>query len=312
MALCRGVLVKVDRKEILEKIVEKVAIVAIDQVDNPEKLRAALEQAASVFNAAVEWIIKGLKIIAINGFIKSLNSCIDADKISSLIRQTALDIEGSNGVVSSEKVGIDILSIMEYLIGLSSVVLTGIAIFAAAELLWYAASEGISAIVSEIVAGMLKNVVLSLLLTSITVETLNEVGEKTSHGISNSVIQALLKMFSISTAFAGMIWDLYNVLVEKAKEGSFKFYLGLSMAIISFAISVTSTNSQVTGELLKYYDFVIVGVGLGGLFLMYKDRAEDIGRALPLTSLLEWCVGWASVISSFIKLSADAATGFKG
>ncbi len=55
-----GALVKVDRKKILENIAERVDIVAIGLMDNPEKLRAALAQAARVFNAAVEWVEGGI------------------------------------------------------------------------------------------------------------------------------------------------------------------------------------------------------------------------------------------------------------
>ncbi len=77
-----------------------------------------------------------------------------------------MDINNNQGEVDTEAVTVDVMKILEVIDGLMTGVLTGISAFAVAELLWYAATEGIGAVVSEIIAGMLKNVVLSLLLTS--------------------------------------------------------------------------------------------------------------------------------------------------
>ena len=65
------------------------------------------------------------------------------------------------------------------------------------------------------------------------------------------------------------------------------------------------------GEVLKDYDGIVTALGASGVFLMYIDKDKSIDNKLPWTGLLEWIVGWAGLMGALIKLSADAAAGWK-
>ncbi len=277
-------------------------------------VKKAVEVVKKVVDAVVEWI-KEMMAKAIDGFVNLINGLSNnaGTKLGNAAKEMAMDINNNQGEVDTEAVTVDVMKILEVIDGLMTGVLIGISAFAVAELLWYAATEGIGAVVSEIIAGMLKNVVLSLLLTGVAIETMNKVAEKTEHGIDNSVVKGLLNMFSLSSEFAGLIWDIYKLVVEKAENGIYRFYVGLAIAIIGFILSTVGTTLSMSGVILKDYDFLTIAVALGGLSIMYSDRKGDMaGRFLPLTSLLEWSVGWIGVISGFIKLAADAGSHFQG
>ena len=87
----------------------------------------------------------------------------------------------------------------------------------------------------------------------------------------------------------------------------------MTIATIGFILSTVGTTLSMSGVILKDYDFLTIAVALSGLSIMYSDRKGDIaGRFLPLTSLLEWSVGWVGVISGFVKIAADAVSHFQG
>ena len=65
------------------------------------------------------------------------------------------------------------------------------------------------------------------------------------------------------------------------------------------------------GKGLKDYDGIVAALGATGVFLMYIGKDKSIDNKLPWTGLLEWIVGWAGLMSGLIKLSADAAAGWK-
>ncbi len=98
---------------------------------------------------------------------------------------------------------------------------------------------------------------------------------------------------------------------ERASKGKLLFYVGLSLAVASTIATMVGDTLNLHGQALKWYDFITVGLAGFGLSLMGLKRGEDISGKLPWTGLLEWVVGWAGLMSTLVKTSADAAAGWK-
>ena len=149
------------------------------------------------------------------------------------------------------------------------------------------------------------------LIADASVTALDKVADRTGHGITEGVVESLLKAFDIGVSIAGEIWSIYKIFEEKVKNGKILFYMGLALAVVSTIATIDGDALNLHGNALEAYDIVSLGLGIIGLTLMYKSRGEDIFRPLPFTGLLEWIVSLCGVMSGVLKLSADFASDFK-
>ena len=156
---------------LIEHAAEVVAQFAMKLLDaTKQAIQTVVEVIKKVVDAVIGWV-KEMMAKAIEGFVNLINGLSNnaGTKLGNVAKEMAMDISDNQGEVNTEAVTVDVMKILEVIDGLMTGVLIGISAFAVAELLCYAATEGVGAVVSEIIAGMLKKVVLSLLLTGVAV-----------------------------------------------------------------------------------------------------------------------------------------------
>ena len=299
---------------LIEKAGEIVAQFAMKLLDATKKaIQTVVEVVKEVVDAVVNWI-KGRIIDGIRVLINELKNAADtiSKGLTLSLKEMALDIANGN----SENIGADVGEILKEEMPLVWAVTTGFVAFAAIEMALDTSSEGLLAVISDVLVGLLKSEIVRaiinvFLIADASVTALNKVEERTGSGITEGVIKNLLTAFDIGTAIVGEIWTIYKVFEERASKEKFLFYLGLGLAVVSTIATMDGDTLDLHGAGLEAYDWIVTGLGAAGLGFMYFGSRESIENKLPWTGLLEWIVGWAGLMSALIKLGADWHAGFK-
>ncbi len=227
------------------------------------------------------------------------------------MKDMALDIADGN----TANVNMDAIAILREVMPLVWAVTTAFVAFAAIEIAIDASTDGLMALISGIIESLLKDEVIRdivsvFLIADATVTALDKVAERAGSGISEGAINNLLKSFDIAVAIEGEIWTVYKMFEERASKGKLLFYVGLGLAVASTIAAMDGNALNLHGTGLEAYDWIVTGIGLVGLGLMYWKSDESVENKLPWAGLLEWIVGWAGLLSALIKLGSDWHANF--
>jgi len=291
------------------EVVAKAALVLIDYIQHPEKLRAALEQAASVFNAVVEWV-KRVMISAYKEVVNRIKNEIEGLEHS--FKELVIDVASWIEQGGPEKLLSTVVkAIADFMSEVLKVALVMMGIFLAATAVMIAvkvATAGVGAFISQLLyQTVLKELLFKMVLAGALIGTFKEVrdlfeeGEEPDEGLSK-----IIEFVGISGVAVEKMYAIGDAIIERAKGkiGIFGYYLGIVLAFSG--VLAEAATATLSGDLLKDATLAAVAISVLGLvrslWLLKRDpELEAKEQAVPLITMIELAIGICGVVSATAK-----------